>query len=96
MRRVERPTDLWDCEKLEQGDFYFHVEDDGQRFFTVMLPANHVCRIPIRPILPGRETVNGGHSWEWDGNEAAPTLMPSVHSIGTWHGWVRAGRLESC
>lgn len=96
MRRVEKPVDLWDCEALEKGDFYFHVEEDGQRFFTVMLPANHVCRIPIRPVKPGRENVNGGHSWEWDGNESAPTLTPSINSVGTWHGWVRAGRLESC
>lgn len=30
-------------------------------------------------------------SWEWDGNVEAPTLQPSVHHVGHWHGWLRAG-----
>lgn len=35
-------------------------------------------------------------SWEYDGKEDRPTLTPSVHYIGRWHGWFRAGRMESC
>jgi hypothetical protein len=34
--------------------------------------------------------------WHWDGNEDKPTLAPSVHHLGGWHGYVRAGRMESC
>jgi len=34
-------------------------------------------------------------SWEWDGNRDAPTLQPSVHMVGHWHGWLRAGIWES-
>jgi hypothetical protein len=33
--------------------------------------------------------------WEWDGNETAPTLNPSVYNSGLpckWHGWLRAGQ----
>lgn len=33
--------------------------------------------------------------WEWDGNELAPTLYPSVYNSGLpcqWHGWLRAGQ----
>lgn len=30
-------------------------------------------------------------SWEWDGNREAPTLSPSVHHVGHWHGYLRAG-----
>lgn len=39
-------------------------------------------------------------SWEWDGDELAPTLKPSVHSridrggCG-WHGYLTAGVWES-
>lgn len=30
-------------------------------------------------------------AWHWDGNREAPTLSPSVHHVGHWHGWLRAG-----
>lgn len=30
-------------------------------------------------------------SWNWDGNENAPTLSPSVHHVGHWHGYLREG-----
>jgi hypothetical protein len=97
MRRVEVPADPWWMENIDTaGDFYFFTESDGQRFFACVLPGGDHCIIPIRPVLPARASFNGGHSWEWDGNETAPTLTPSINSVGTWHGWVRAGRFESC
>jgi len=34
-------------------------------------------------------------SWEWDGNLDAPTLLPSVHRVGHWHGWLKNGVWES-
>ena len=27
-------------------------------------------------------------------NEEAPTLRPSLHAVGIWHGWVTAGQLK--
>ena len=30
--------------------------------------------------------------WELD----KPTLNPSINCVGSWHGWIRAGRAESC
>jgi hypothetical protein len=35
-------------------------------------------------------------SWHWDGNRDKPTLTPSVHHVGHWHGWLRAGVWVSC
>lgn len=35
-------------------------------------------------------------SWDWDGNMDAPTLSPSVHHVGHWHGWLRGGVWTSC
>lgn len=93
LRRVvgARPESLWD---LEQGQFFFSVDEAGQRFFSCMLPGLTLCCIPIRPVVtPG---INGGHSWEWDGNEDTPTLNPSINATGSWHGWIRAGRAVSC
>ncbi len=31
-------------------------------------------------------------AWEWDGNEESPTLSPSIHDVGHWHGWLREGQ----
>lgn len=30
-------------------------------------------------------------SWTWDGNREAPTLHPSIHHVGHWHGWLQKG-----
>lgn len=35
-------------------------------------------------------------SWQWDGNVESPTLQPSVHWRGHWHGWLRNGVWTSC
>lgn len=31
--------------------------------------------------------------WSWNGNKEKPTLAPSLHCVGMWHGWVRNGML---
>ena len=75
------------------------ILDDGNRSLYLFLPSG-VSRWAIRP-----HTLPNGHSWEWDGNEDAPTLSPSLHVIARgwpdrgipdktlWHGWVKAGKL---
>jgi hypothetical protein len=35
-------------------------------------------------------------SWHWDGNRDKPTLTPSVHHVGHWHGYLTAGVWVSC
>lgn len=35
-------------------------------------------------------------SWDWDGNLEKPTLQPSVHHPGHWHGYLTAGVWISC
>lgn len=30
-------------------------------------------------------------SWRWNGSLTEPTLDPSVHHVGHWHGWLRNG-----
>lgn len=34
-----------------------------------------------------------GAQWSWSGKEECPTLSPSLHAVGIWHGWVRNGTL---
>lgn len=30
-------------------------------------------------------------TWRWDGNRTRPTLDPSIHHVGHWHGWLKNG-----
>jgi hypothetical protein len=50
-----------------------------------------------------RLLVGDGHkpdgarpSWRWNGLRSEPTLHPSVHMVGHWHGWLRGGYWETC
>ena len=71
------------------GDFCFSEERD---YLYVILPGSkHPDAIAIQRGQPGGHRV-----WGWDGNEATPTLEPSIHAPGEWHGYLRKGRLESC
>lgn len=42
------------------------------------------------PIKTGEKR---GFVWEWDGNDTAPTVKPSIRRLGgcKWHGWLTAG-----
>lgn len=112
MRRVTIDFDAWISGEPQQGEFMIRdsvvsqarpecYADEGEptvtiKYFTVVLPGGQLCSIPLRPVPQTGRPVNGGHSWEWDGNEDKPTLMPSINSVRYWHGWVRAGRMVSC
>lgn len=60
----------------------------------------HLCmRLPGGSV--GVVPVEGPHAWIWDGDEDRPTLSPSVlqrdhDGVELWHGFIRAGRMESC
>lgn len=52
-------------------------------------PSNWVLnRLPVQC-----GANNPGKAWGWDGNEDKPTLTPSIHCFGHWHGWVRSGEM---
>lgn len=44
------------------------------------------------PLCQGTKDPN---RWLWDGNKEAPTLSPSINVIGRWHGFLRAGKIET-
>jgi len=82
------------------GGFFFSRTTDGDREYeslVVVMPDHGPtgAELASLPLKPG-EPREGRACWEWDGNREAPTLSPSVHRPGTWHGFIRAGRLESC
>lgn len=76
------------------GDFYWRT-DDGNRVLWIAIP----CRSTLgkeRWVL-SEWTVdhknNCGAMWAWNGNVDRPTLTPSLHAVGVWHGYVRDGQL---
>jgi hypothetical protein len=74
------------------GSFCIRLEDGGT-WLACRLPDGCFIDISIRPLPEG---VLPQPSWGWDGNEDKPTLNPSVHTHGHWHGFFRSGRMESC
>jgi hypothetical protein len=67
--------------------------EEGETRLACRLPDGCFIEIAIRPLPPG---AHPQPSWEWDGNEDRPTLSPSIHTHGRWHGFFRAGRMVSC
>jgi hypothetical protein len=54
------------------------------------------CGCGFTSWLPVRPDERG---WQWDGNEDAPTLTPSVLQSGMpckWHGFLTAGEWKAC
>jgi hypothetical protein len=74
------------------GSFCVETLASGQRVMWHKLPDGNGGLLRLRPVVSGEQHP----SWEWDGNEEKPTLTPSVHLPGRWHGWFRAGRMISC
>ena len=73
------------------GAFEFFVDKDGKIAGMLYLCP---CGCGARGALNFRP--HPSPSWEWDGNEQTPTLSPSVHHVGHWHGYLRAGVWETC
>lgn len=85
------PGDRIEGDRPELGQFAWSYRE-GKRVLHLVIPC------------PGRTngiwsewTIghrNGcGAQWSWDGNEDLPTLSPSLHAVGVWHGYVRKGKL---
>jgi Family of unknown function (DUF6527) len=71
-------------------------EERGVRYIMLALPRPKADAPDdyIMNYLPVALGANApGKCWGWDGNEDAPTLTPSIHCIGHWHGWARGGML---
>lgn len=96
--RARKVTDITDRswsddatvrESVQKGDYQFTKDEaTGQRWFWFKCPGScgQVSAIALRPVVKA-----SGHSWEFDGNEDAPTLSPSINHVGCWHGFLRGG-----
>lgn len=81
------PDNEGDLERV--GDFFWWIQD-GRRTLVLAIPTTRGWCASHWSIDYANDC---GAKWSWDGNEDAPTLSPSLHARGIWHGKIRAGVL---
>lgn len=74
------------------GAFNFYVaygepQDAAPKGLIYVCPCGCGEQGSLAFRLPGADRP----SWIWDGNRETPTLEPSVHHVGHWHGYLRSG-----
>jgi hypothetical protein len=62
-------------------------------YFDCPRRPGHECHVLLKPW-----PIIGGKTWDWDGNEEAPTLTPSINCNGGpsscgWHGFIQQGKV---
>lgn len=77
-------------EMARPGDFCFAPDNSCIYLWLPGSPGPDALRI-VRGSAPDEKQV-----WGWDGNEDRPTLNPSIHDPGHWHGYLTAGEFRSC
>lgn len=80
--------------------FYIHGDPLVMRGLIYRCPCgcDALHALPFHP-LSADDLKHGRAGWTWDGNEAAPTLSPSIVSHDEtgperpvhWHGFLRSG-----
>ena len=80
------------------------VEDVGDYFFAKRGDADFIYLMHPSPLDDDGKTLvllrvdtRGPQgrpiAWGWNGDQDKPTIVPSIHTFGHWHGWVRKGEL---
>lgn len=67
-----------------------HIEerpDHTYLFYVCPCGCGHIGRLTVGL----RHKPTASPSWHWNGSVTEPTLAPSVHHVGHWHGWLRDG-----
>lgn len=80
-----------DSRKATPGAYQFYTDSSGQVSGLIYVCP---CGCGVQGSLKFRDRGNDPGerpSWIWDGNEKVPTLEPSVHHVGHWHGWLKNG-----
>lgn len=74
------------------GDFCWKHADGDKMVFVVAIP-----HLNVRGWIMSEWTIGHknewGAEWTWDGNVDMPTIKPSLHALGVWHGNVDEGQL---
>lgn len=67
---------------------------DGERSFWYCCPCGCGRRAPLTVGLNFKPA--DGPSWSWNGSLERPSLQPSVHHVGHWHGYLTDGEWRAC
>lgn len=72
------------------GDAKYFTNHSGLRLGGLNIRCPGCGTLSVLPFRP----VEEGPAWDWDGNKALPTLVPSIwHKGGCgWHGHLIAGK----
>lgn len=90
-RHLHKPIKMAEVRSLDhlvhKGQYCWGKGANGGRTIWIRVPGNDdegtaLARCPV-----------DSEGWQWDGNVEKPTLKPSVHVHGHWHGWIRGGFL---
>jgi hypothetical protein len=71
-----------------------YPDSDGEQYMSYVCPCGcgHQSSLTVgngfKPADPP--------SWQWNGSRDKPTLSPSVHHVGHWHGYLTDGVWRSC
>lgn len=79
------------------GMFYYVVDGSGNKVgLCSCLPNAKDVGDPSwgATMFTGHGRPN--KEWTWDGNVEKPTLKPSIHRTGHWHGHLQNGFFKSC
>lgn len=90
------PVSATYCEDIEDvkataGAFEFFVDRDQKvagMIYSCPCGCGRTGALNFRP--------HPSPSWEWNGDREKPTLTPSVHHVGHWHGFLTDGVWRSC
>ena len=82
-------TDAIEAAAFPRGAFCLAVNGNGE---TCSLIAVCVGCGGLSALTCSRDgKPPGDKTWHLTGTDDAPTLSPSVHHVGCWHGWLRDG-----
>lgn len=73
----------------KEGDFCFDAEHEH---IYLWLPG----RLSPSCLQISRVPSSSNRVWRWDGDKECPTVTPSIHDVGMWHGYLTKGKLVSC
>ena len=95
--RGETPPNQNQYEAELTGDFYWLIDELKRRRLVLATPRPDWNNSGALHFLMCEWNIgylnSNGAQWTWDDNIDQPTLTPSLHWIGVWHGYVRNGQL---
>lgn len=84
--------DLDDQDSVTRGD----IEIKAGGMLICCPGCGHLSWLPFGVTDHRPEVLVRVHKWQLSGTPEKPTLTPSIHHIGCWHGWLRDGIFTPC